>query len=114
MRVKIKVYACRYCEQISANPDDFIPAACAAGDLKNMAEYVCDQLHVSTLFDYLQESASKGMTCQEALDALEKEYEEHLSHAIRELFNDCDDYWCDEVELEVDGQGFGSIAIKAV
>ena len=114
--IKIKVYACRYCELISADPKKFIPTAVDSGDLPSMQDFLKQQFSIDDLYDCLEELACDGRSCAEALAQLQQDYDAYLCHSVVELFDDRynDDFWCDEIELEVDGVGFGSIVIKAV
>lgn len=113
--IKIKVYACRYCEMISADPKKFISTAVDSGDLPSMEDFLIQQFSITNLYDYFEELARDGRSCAEALAQLEDDYEAYLCESVVELFNDKynADFWCDEIELEVDGV-FGSIVIKAV
>lgn len=113
--IKIKVYACRYCELISADPKKFIPTAVDSGDLPSMEDFLTQQFSITNLYDYFEELARDGRSCAEALAQLEDDYEAYLCDSVVELFNDRhnEDFWCDEIELEVGGVGFGSIVIKA-
>lgn len=110
--IKIKVYACRYREMISADPKKFIPTAVDSGDLPNMQDFLFQQFSIANLHDYLEELALDGRSCAEALAQLQQDYDAYLRKSIVELFNDRHnyDFWCDEIELEVDG----SIVIEAV
>ena len=113
--IKIPVYACRYCEMISADPKKFIPTAVESGDLPSMQDFLEQQFIINDLYDYLDGMAHEGRSCAEALAQLQDEYDKYLCESVVELFNDIDnhDFWCDEIELGVDGV-FGSIVIKAV
>lgn len=114
--IKIKVYACRYCELISADPKKFIPTAVDSGDLPSMQDFLKQQFSIDDLYESLEELARDGRSCVEALAQLQEEYDTYLDQSVVELFDDRynEDFWCDEIELEVDGVGFGSIVIKAV
>lgn len=113
--IKIKVYACRYCELISADPKKFIPIAVDSNDLPSMEDFLLKEFTAVDLYNYFEELSYDDRSCAEALTQLQEDYEAYLCDSIVELFNDRynEDFWCDEIELEVDGV-FGSVAIKAV
>ena len=113
--IKIKVYACRYCEMISADPKKFIPTAIDSGDLPSMRDFLEQYFAINDIHDYLINMTYDGRSCAEVLAQLEEEYDKYLCESIIELFNNRynDNFWCDEIELEVDGI-LGSIIIKAV
>lgn len=113
--IKIPVYACRYCELVSADPKKFIATAVESDDLPSMQDFLIQQFTVTNLYDYLEELALDGRSCADVLAQLQDDYDKYLCESVVELFNDIynHDFWCDEIELKVDGI-FGSIVIKAV
>lgn len=99
---KIKVYACRYCELIFADPKKFIPTAVESGDLPSMQDFLKQQFSANDLYDYFEELALDGRSCAEALAQLQQDYEAYLEESVVELFNDKynNDFWCNEIEVE--------------
>ena len=53
--IKIKVYACRYCELISADPKKFIPTAVDSGDLPSMQDFLEQQFSIDDLYESLED-----------------------------------------------------------
>lgn len=86
------------------------------GDLLSMQDFLNQQFSIANLYDYLEELALDGHSCAKTLAQLQQDYDAYLCESVVELFNDIynDDFWCNEIELEVDGVDSGSIVIKAV
>lgn len=102
--MKVKVYACRYCELISTNPHDFIGTAIESGDLQNFDEWVTHQYYkAGMLMERFEDALAEGITLKECLEQLHEEHDRDLQNDIVLLFEDKynDDFFCDEIEIAV-------------
>ena len=102
--MKVKVYACRYCELISTNPHDFIGTAIESGDLQSFDDWVTRQYYrAEMLVERFEEALAEGVTLKECLDQLHEDYDRDLQKDIVILFEDKynDDFFCDEIEIAV-------------
>lgn len=102
--MKVKVYACRYCELISTNPCDFISTAIESGDLPNFDEWVTHQYYkAGMLMERFEDALAEGITLQECLDQLREDHKRDLQNDIVLLFEDKynSDFYCDEIEIAV-------------
>lgn len=102
--MKVKVYACRYCELISTNPHDFIGIAIENGDLLNFDEWVTHQYYkAEMLMERFEDALTEGITLKKCLDQLHEEHDRDLQNDIVILFEDKynDDFYCDEIEIAV-------------
>ena len=102
--MKVKVYACRYCELISANPHDFIGTAIESGDLQSFDDWITDEYHrADALVERLEEALEEGITLQEVLNQLHEEYDRDMQRQIVLTFEDayCDYFYCNEIEIAV-------------
>ena len=101
MKIKVKLYACRYTNLISANMEDFIPIAYDSGDIETFSAYVARKMPCCQLLDYLITCAEQNMSCEHALQVIRQEYDDHMVKVIAELFEVGDDFWSEEVEVEL-------------
>lgn len=102
--MKVKVYACRYCELISTNPNDFIGTAIESGDLQSFDDWISHQYYrAEMLVRRFEEALAEGITFKECLDQLHEEYDRDLQKDIILIFEDKynDDFYCDEIEIAV-------------
>lgn len=102
--MKVKVYACRYCDLISTNPCDFIGTAIESGDLQNFDEWVSYQyVKAGTLTERFEDALVEGITLKECLDQLHEEHDRDLQKDIISVFEDPyhDDFYYNEIEIAV-------------
>lgn len=102
--MKVKVYACRYCDLISTNPNDFIGIALDNEYLLEFNNWVANEYRIAeALVERLEEALEEGITLQEFLDQLHEKYNKDIQSDIVRLFEDvfCDEFYCSEIEIAV-------------
>ena len=102
--MKVKVYACRYCNLISTNPCDFIGIAIDNGDLQSFDDWVTHQYYrADMLVESLEDALDYDITLREFLNQLHENYDSDMQKDIVLLFEDafCDDFYCSEIEIAV-------------
>ena len=96
----VKVYASVRTSAISTHMEDFLHVAIDEGDIEAFESWLADEYDVSTLFDFFEEypTLSAGEVCSELRERYLKESRERLT----DLFEGGDEYWYDEIEINVD------------
>jgi hypothetical protein len=102
--MKVKVYACRYCDLISTNPHDFIGIALDNSDLLEFGDWVNNQYHrADMLVECLEDALDYDITLRDFLGQLHEVYDRDMQKDIVTLFEDasCDEFYCSEIEIAV-------------
>lgn len=96
----VKVYASVRTSTISAHMEDFLQVAIDERDIDPFESWLEDEYDVSTLLDFFEEypTLSTGKVCKELRERYHKESLERLT----DLFEGGDEYWYDEIEINVD------------
>ena len=110
-KIKVKVYACKYCEKISTNPLDFLDIAVEEGPIKDFDGWVAEEYDPFSLFEVAMEFASEGKSAADMVAHLRDSYKEQMAAELIKLFENSrqDDWYYDEVELDVSLIGTGAL-----
>ena len=100
MTTTVRLYASNYTGMITAHKEDMIPYAVDAGDIYPFGHWLREEYDFD--LEELLDSHAK-MTCGELLDYLKNgEYKDYALDQLDYLFDASDDYWYDDVEIEVE------------
>ena len=100
MTTTVRLYASDYTGMITAHKEDMIPYAVDAGDIYPFGHWLREEYEFD-LEDLLDTHAK--MTCSELLNYLKNgAYKDYALDQLDYLFDADDDYWYDDVEIEVE------------
>ena len=100
MTTTVRLYASNYTGMITTHKEDMIPYAIDAGDIYPFSRWLREEYDFD-LEDLLDDHAK--MTCGELLDRLKNgEYKDYALDQLDYLLDAGDDYWYDDVEIEVE------------
>ena len=109
-KIKVRVYACSYCEAISTNPIDFLDTAIEEGSLWRFEDWIAEGYGSCGVLDIVADYADEGKSAAEVLAYLRKEYNQQMLNDLLKLFeNDRErDWYYDEIKLDVSLVGTGA------
>lgn len=100
MTTTVRLYASTHTGIITAHKEDMISCAIDAGDLHDFEDWLNNEYDYD-LEDLLDSHAK--MTCGELLNYLKNgEYKDYALDQLDYLLDASADYWCDDVEIEVE------------
>lgn len=100
MTTTVRLYASNYTGMITAHKEDLISCAIDAGDIYPFGHWLKNEYDYD-LEDLLDSHAET--TCGELLNYLKNgEYKDYALDQLDYLFDASDDYWYDDVEVEVE------------
>lgn len=100
MTATVRLYASTYTGMITAHKEDLIPYAIDVGDIYPFGRWLREEYDFD-LEDLLDGHAK--MTCGELLEYLKNgDYKDYALNELDYLLDASDDYWYDDVEVEVE------------